>query len=59
MKKLLNKVALVTGGSRGIGEAIVYALAEEGANLGVNYIRSRKQAEKARCIIQTEQYFHE
>lgn len=46
MKQLENKVVLVTGGSRGIGEAIVYALAKEGANLGVNYVRSQKQAEQ-------------
>jgi len=46
MRQLENKVVLVTGGSRGIGEAIVYALAEEGANLGVNYARSQKQAEQ-------------
>jgi 3-oxoacyl-[acyl-carrier protein] reductase len=46
MRKLENKVVLVTGGSRGIGEAIVYALADEGANLGVNYVRSQNQAEK-------------
>jgi len=46
LKKLENKVALVTGGSRGIGKAIVYALAEEGANIGVNYVRNKEQAEK-------------
>lgn len=37
MKRLQNKVALVTGGSRGIGEAIVIRLAEEGANVAINY----------------------
>ena len=46
MKKLGGKVALVTGGSRGIGEAIVYALAEEGADIGINYVRNKELAEQ-------------
>lgn len=33
----MNKIALVTGGNRGIGEAIVLRLAEEGANLAINF----------------------
>ncbi len=36
-KRLANKVALVTGGSRGIGEAIVVRLAEEGAHVAINF----------------------
>jgi len=46
MKKLENKVALVTGGSRGLGKAIVYAFAEEGADIGINYVRSKEAAER-------------
>lgn len=49
MKKLLNKIALVTGGSRGIGAAIVRKLANEGANVAFTYSSS---AEKAKAIEQ-------
>lgn len=43
---LENKVALVTGGSRGIGAAICRALAAEGGRVGVNY-RSRPDLAEA------------
>ena len=43
---LTGKTILVTGGSRGIGEGIVRALAREGANVVLNYTRSRDRAER-------------
>jgi 3-oxoacyl-[acyl-carrier protein] reductase len=46
MKLLENKVALVTGGSRGIGEAIVRTLAAQGAKVVFTYV-SEKSAEKS------------
>ncbi|MPY91375.1 MAG: SDR family oxidoreductase [Luteitalea sp.] len=48
MSKLQGKVALVTGGSRGIGAAIAMKLAEEGATVALTYARS---VEKARAVV--------
>jgi 3-oxoacyl-[acyl-carrier protein] reductase len=47
MKLLAGKVALVTGGSRGIGAAIVRRMVEEGANVAFTYLSS---AEKANAL---------
>ena len=44
-KKLSGKVALVTGGSRGIGAASARALAAEGANVAISYVASPDKAE--------------
>jgi len=44
MKRLENKVALVTGGSRGIGAGIVKRLAAEGAKVAFTYAQSAKAA---------------
>src|ERR1700759_1237529 len=44
-KKLSNKVALVTGGSRGIGAASARALAEEGATVAISYVAPPDKAE--------------
>lgn len=44
MKTLNNKVALVTGGSRGIGAAIVKKLAAEGANVAFTYVHAEDKA---------------
>lgn len=48
MQNLDNRIALVTGGSRGIGAAIAVALAEAGADVAVNY-RERAVAAQEVC----------
>lgn len=45
MKKLTDKIALVTGGSRGIGAAIVKKLTAEGAKVVFTYSSSPERAE--------------
>ncbi len=44
MKLLENKTALVTGASRGIGEAIALKFAEHGANVAFTYLSSEERA---------------
>lgn len=43
---LKDKVAIVTGGTRGIGRAIVAALAKEGVKVAFNYVKSENEAKE-------------
>ena len=49
MKLLDNKIAIVTGAARGIGEAIALKLAEHGAHVAFTYV-SESSAEKAAAL---------
>ena len=48
MKKLEGKIAVITGGSRGIGRAIALAMAEEGADVAILY---RKESEASAATL--------
>jgi 3-oxoacyl-[acyl-carrier protein] reductase len=52
MKLLENKVALVTGASRGIGEAIAVKFAEHGANVAFTYLSSDEKAKALESRLQ-------
>ena len=46
MSRLKGKVAIVTGGAKGIGRAISISMASEGAIIAVNYNKSRDSAQE-------------
>jgi 3-oxoacyl-[acyl-carrier protein] reductase len=47
-KELVGKVALVTGGSRGLGAVIAEKLAEQGADIAISYVAN---ADKAQAVV--------
>ncbi len=51
--KLKDKIALVTGSSRGVGRAVALGLAKQGANMVVNYTSNENAANEVVEIIQS------
>ena len=63
MHNLKGKIALVTGGSRGIGKAIAKRLASEGATVIINYTQNdsaanqtKKEIEESGGIAETSKF---
>jgi NAD(P)-dependent dehydrogenase (short-subunit alcohol dehydrogenase family) len=53
LKPLDGRVALVTGGSRGIGRAVALALAEDGAHVAIAYRRDEDAAAKTVAVLES------
>ncbi|MCL6451248.1 MAG: 3-oxoacyl-[acyl-carrier-protein] reductase [Acetobacteraceae bacterium] len=52
--RLEGKVAVVTGGSRGIGRAVVLGLAREGADVAFTYLKGREAADEVARLVSAE-----
>ena len=51
--KLKNKVAIITGGDSGIGRAVAYAFAKEGANIVISYLNEDKDAMETKACVES------
>ena len=51
--QITQKVALVTGGSRGLGRCIVVRLADAGYDVVINYLRNDEAAEEVRGLVES------
>jgi NAD(P)-dependent dehydrogenase (short-subunit alcohol dehydrogenase family) len=50
--KLKGKVAIITGGDSGIGRAVAYAFAKEGADIAISYLCEHKDADETKAYIE-------
>jgi len=49
--KLMNKVALITGGDSGIGRAVAVAFAKEGADIAISYLSEHSDAKETKFYV--------
>lgn len=54
LEKLKDKVAIITGGDSGIGRAVAYAFAIEGAKVVIAYLNEHKDAEETAEVIKSK-----
>lgn len=52
--KLVNKVALITGGDSGIGRSVAVHFAREGANVAIVYLEEDKDAQETKALVEKE-----
>ncbi|MBU3111333.1 SDR family oxidoreductase [Clostridium lacusfryxellense] len=52
--KLINKVALITGGDSGIGKAVALAYAREGADIAIIYLDEHEDANETKKLIEAK-----
>lgn len=52
--KLLNQVAIITGGDSGIGRSVAVAFAKEGADVGIIYHKSHADAKETSRLVEKE-----
>ena len=52
--KLMNKVAIITGGDSGIGKAVALSYAREGADIAIVYLDEHEDAEETKMLIEAK-----